>query len=275
MKKHVVLIALGLTLTAGCNAGPGAPSVASSSGALEQAMEGKGELIDLTHKLNQRIPFWPGANYKPFRFETIATMEKDGVYSGFFAMPEHMGTHIDAPNHFERGQVSVDAIPLRRLISPAAVIDVRDQAAQDADYRLTLEEIRSWESENGTLPAGALLFMYTGWDSRWNSSGAYRNQNRGDEVMHFPGFSVEAAEFLVKERDIHGIGIDTRSVDYGPSEDFPVHHITNGAGKYHIENAANLDKLPAKGAIVMVAPISIEGGSGGPARVFAFVTGGS
>jgi kynurenine formamidase len=241
-----------------------------SQGALEKVLDGKGQIIDLTHKLSASIPYWPGGTYKPFHFETIATLEKDGVYSGYFCMPEHMGTHIDAPNHFEPGQKSVDALDLRQLIAPAVVVDVRKEVAKDPDYRLTVDDLKRWEKENGAIPSQAVVFMYTGWESRWNDTQAYRNQD-AQKVMHFPGFSAEAAQFLVSEREIRGIGIDTLSVDYGPSKDFRVHHIVNGAGKYHVENADNVSKLPAKGAIVIVAPIPIEGGSGGPARVFALL----
>lgn len=244
--------------------------VAFSQGALERVLEGKGQIIDLTHKLSPSMPYWPGGTYKPFHFETIATLEKDGVYSGYFCMPEHMGTHVDAPNHFAAGQASVDALDLRQLIAPAVVMDVRDPVAKDSDYRLTVADVKRWEKENGALPPKALVFMYTGWEARWNDMSAYRNQG-AQKVMHFPGFSSEAAQFLVSERDIRGIGIDTLSVDYGPSKDFRVHHIMHGAGKYHVENAANLSKLPAKGAIVVVGVIPIEGGSGGPARVVALL----
>ena len=114
------------------------------------------------------------------------------------------------------------------------------------------------------------MLVRTGWDRYWNQYDRYKDQD-AQGTLHFPGFSKEAAEFLVRQRDIKGIGIDTLSVDYGPSKDFAVHHLTHGAGKYHIENAANLDKLPPKGAFVIVAPIKVRGGSGGPARVFAIL----
>jgi kynurenine formamidase len=244
--------------------------VAFSQGVLEKVLKGKGQVIDLTHKLSPSIPYWPGATYKPFQFETIATLEKDGVYSGAFCMAEHTGTHVDAPNHFEAGQASVDALDLRQLIALAVVIDVREQVAKNPDYRLTVDDLKRWEKRNGAIPSKAVVFMYTGWESRWNDINAYRNQDE-NKVMHFPGFSTEAAQLLVSERSINGIGIDTLSVDYGPSKDFRVHHIMNRAGKYHVENAANLSQLPAKGAIVVVAAIPIQNGSGAPARVFALV----
>lgn len=247
----------------------GAP-VVFSQGLLENALKGKATIIDLTHKLTVSMPYWPGETYTPFRFETIATLEKDGVYSGAFCMAEHMGTHVDAPNHFEAGQASIDALTLQQLIAPAAVIDVREQVAKDPDYRLTVDDLKRWEKKNGPLPANALVCLYTGWDSRWDDLMAYRHQD-AQKVMHFPGFSSAVAEFLVNQRNIRGIGIDTLSVDYGPSKDFIVHHIMNRAGKYHLENIANLGKLPAQGAVVIAAPIPIQNGSGAPARVFALV----
>ena len=111
---------------------------------------------------------------------------------------------------------------------------------------------------------------YTGWEDRWNSPKAFRNAG-ADGVPHFPGFSLEAATFLVKTRNAVGLGIDTLSVDYGPSKDFPVHHLSHGASLYHMENLADLSSLPEAGAWLVVAPIKLEGGSGGPARVFALL----
>jgi kynurenine formamidase len=259
-KKTVVAFGIALFIT----------STGFGQGRLERILSGKGKVVDLTHPLNPKIPYWPGDQYKPFQFKTIATMEKDGVFSGEFTMAEHMGTHLDAPNHFEAGQPSSDQLGSEQLICPAVVIDVRDQVAKNSDYLLTVDDLRRWENKHGRIPRRSLVFLFTGWDAKWSDPQAYRNRDGGG-VMHFPGFSTEAAEFLVKQRQINGLGIDTLSVDYGRSKDFRVHHITHGAGKYHIENAANLGRLPARGAIVVVGVIPIEGGSGGPARVFALL----
>lgn len=241
-----------------------------AQGRLEKILAGQGKIVDLTHRLSSKIPYWPGGQYRPFEFTTIATLERDGVFSGFFAMPEHMGTHVDAPNHFVAGQPSVDALRPDQLICPAVVLDVRDRVRQNPDYQLTVSDIRQWERRHGRIPRRAMVFLYTGWGARWETPTDYVNRDE-QGVMHFPGFSPESAEFLVTERDIAGIGIDTLSVDYGPSKDFRVHHITHGAGKYHIENVANLDRLPPRGAIVVVGVLPIEGGSGGPARVLALL----
>ncbi|MBI4482073.1 MAG: cyclase family protein [Acidobacteria bacterium] len=237
---------------------------------LEQAAKNSAKIVDLTYPLSSRTPHWPGPNYSPFRYDKIADLEEDGVFSGKFCMPEHLGTHLDAPNHFEKGQPAVHQLSLEQLFAPAVVLDVTDRVRGNADFLLRLEDLRRWERAHGTIVPGALVFLYTGWGTRVSDSARYQNRDASG-VMHFPGFSPEAARFLVNERNIKGLGIDTLSVDYGPSKNFQVHHIAHGAGKYHIENAANLDRLPPKGAFAIVAPIKIEGGSGGPVRVFALL----
>lgn len=261
MRRKVLVLSL-LLLAGG--------SLAQAQGLLERVLSGRGRIVDLTHRLSPAIPYWPGPTYRPFEFRTIATLERDGVFSGFFAMPEHMGTHLDAPNHFVAGQASVDQLRPEQLIAPAVVLDVREKVARDPDYQLSVLEIRQWERRYGRIPSGAVVFLYTGWDARWNDPEAYRNRD-AHGVMHFPGFSPEAAEFLVRERQIRGIGIDTLSVDYGPSKDFRVHHIMHGAGKYHLENVARLGDLPPRGAVIIAGVLPIEGGSGGPVRLFALV----
>ncbi len=239
---------------------------------LQQLFSGKLDIVDLTYPLNSSSPYWPGPTYSPFRLDTLATLKKDGVLSLAYSTPEHLGTHVDAPNHFAESPISVDRIASRDLFGPAVVVDVVSKSQADPDYRLTRQDLLDWESKHGRLPDGAIVLMYTGWGKRWSDYEAYKNADK-DGQMHFPGFSEEAARFLVEERDIKGIGIDDLSVDYGMSKDFPVHRVVNGAGKYHIENVANLDRLPAKGAMLIVAPIKIEGGSGGQARVFAVLPG--
>jgi kynurenine formamidase len=202
--------------------------------------------------------------------EFFATIEKDHVLSGKMSFDEHTGTHLDAPNHFVAGQVSVDKIPLKQLFGPAVVLDVRQKAASNADYQLSPSDIADFERAHGRIPDHAIVFMYSGWDERWNDYEKYKNAD-AKKVMHFPGFSGEAVKLLVEERNISGIGIDTLSVDYGMSTDFMVHHIAHGKGKFHLENVANLGSIPAVGAFVIVAPIKVEHGTGGPARIFALV----
>lgn len=258
MKQLLVLSCL---IAASCAVSPSAPTLA-------EIAQGEVQIVDLGYALDEDNAYWPGETYRPFQFEKIASLEEDGVYSGAFSTPEHLGTHIDAPNHFERGQPSVDEITLRDLVAPIVVVDVRKACQENADYQLSSRDLDAWENEHGRIPTGAVVFVLTGWGTYWNDYERYKNEDNSGR-LHFPGFSPGAARFLIEDRSIKGIGIDTLSVDAGLSSDFMVHHVVNGAGSYHIENAANLEKLPASGAWMMAAPIKIKHGSGGPSRVWA------
>ena len=245
---------------------------AKEATSLDDLFSGRAKVVDLTYTINDKTPFWPGPKYEPFRLKTIATLEKDGVLSKVFSMPEHLGTHIDAPNHFAKKQPSVDQIRTADLFAPGVMIDITTKCEQNADTMLTLADIRAWEKKHGPIPAGAIVFLKTGWARHWRNVARFQNRDvRGK--LHFPGFSPESARFLIGRRKVKAIGIDTLSIDRGLSSDFQVHHIVNGAGRYALENVANLKLLPARGFYVIVAPIKIETGSGGPARIFAVLTG--
>jgi kynurenine formamidase len=221
-------------------------------------------VVDLTYPLQADIPFWPGTGYAPFRYQLINTLERDGKAAGLFEMPEHMGTHIDAPNHFVASPVSVDCLAMELLIRPLVIFDITGRAAREANTLLQVEDIGRWEDRNGRVPEGALAVVRSGWGSRWSAPSAFRNE------MRFPAVSAEAARLLVEERHVVGIGVDTLSVDNGEADNSPCHRIVHGAGKYIIENLANLDRVPEYGAFALVAPVPIAGGTGAPARVFAF-----
>ena len=230
------------------------------------------KLIDLTYALDEQTVFWP--TNKPFTWEKAAWGRTANGYwyaSGDFSMSEHGGTHIDAPIHFAEGRLAVDEIPLQKLIAPAVVVDVRASVTENRDYRLSRQDLDRWESRHGLIQQGAVVLMLTGWGQGWPDRSRYLGSATPSDpkTLHFPGFSKEAAEFLVKERHIDGIGIDTPSIDHGPSQDFIVHQIINGANLYGLENIANLEKLPPKGAILLALPIKIKGGTGGPVRIIA------
>ena len=229
---------------------------------------GRLRLVDIGHALGPDNPAWPGDD-KPFQATPNATYQKDGYFTRKFCSLEHFGTHLDAPAHFVPGAWTVDQIPAGRLYGPAVILDTREESRRDADYRLAPDKIAQWEARNGRIPQGAIILMRTGWAERWSDAARYRNMDKAG-AMHFPGFSVEAVKVLI-ERGAVGLGIDTLSVDYGPSKDFPVHHLSHGASLYHMENLADLSSLPEAGAWLVVAPIKLEGGSGGPARVFALL----
>lgn len=228
---------------------------------------GQTEVVDLSYAVGPGAPVWPGS--EPFRARTIARIEREGYFARAVCFPEHFSTHLDAPAHFPGGRETVDQIPPERLVAPAVVIDVQESVRRNPDYRLTAADLQRWEQQHGRIPAGAVVLLRTGWASRAARLERYRNAD-AHGVMHFPGYSVQAAQFLL-QRGVVGLGIDTLSVDYGPSKNFEVHRITLPAGLYHLENLRNLERLPAVGAWVVVAPLKLAGGSGAPVRVLAFI----
>jgi kynurenine formamidase len=235
---------------------------------LEGVPSGKTRVLDLSYAINDKLVPWPGAE-KFFEAKVNASVEKNGYFTRSFWMLEHYGTHLDAPAHFPPGKATVEQIPVKQLLGPAVVIDVRAESDQDADYQLGAARVEEWEKRHGRIPEGAIVLLRTGWASRWPDVQKYRNQDAQGK-MHFPGFSPQAAKLLMA-RKVSGLGCDTLSIDYGASEDFAVHHLSLGAGLYHLENLADLRDLPETGAFLMVAPIKLEGGSGGPVRVFALL----
>ena len=227
-------------------------------------------VVDLTHNLNDHSPNWEGGKESPFHASQTGSIEREGYYVRAFSTEEHYGTHLDAPAHFARGMWTVDQIPAERLVRPMVVLDVRGKVNGRPDYEVSMQDIARWEDQNGEIPSGAVVIAYTGWEDRWSSPKAYRNAGT-DGVMHFPGYSLESATFLVKTRNVVGLGIDTLSIDPGASKTFPVHHLTANASVYQLENVANLGLVPASGTTIVVAPIKLEAGSGGPARLLALV----
>jgi kynurenine formamidase len=229
---------------------------------------GLARIVDLAYPLNEQANFWPGERYQPFRLETIATLEKDGVLSKAMSLPEHIGTHIDAPNHFEAGQPDVAAIAPGQLFAEGVVIDVALRAEVDPDYGLSVADIEAWEQSHGRIPDGAIVLLHTGWGRFWSEPARFMGRDLQGK-LHFPSYTAEAARFLVEQRKVKGLGVDTLSIDRGVSTRFEVHHIVNAAARYGLENVAHLDQLPPRGFYLVVAPMKIEGGTGGPTRVFA------
>src|ERR1700676_4362872 len=227
---------------------------------------GKTRVVDLSYAINDKLVPWPG-DARWFEAQVNATIQKDGYFTRSFWMLEHYGTHFDAPIHFPPGKTTVDQIPAKQLFGPAVVVDVRAEGAKDADYQLPAARVEEWEKAHGRIAEGSIVLLRTGWASRWPDAQKYRNQDAQGR-MHFPGFSADAVKLLI-ERKVSGLGCDTLSVDYGASEDFAVHHLALGAGLYHLENLADLSAVPEAGAFLVVAPIKLESGSGGPVRVFA------
>ena len=232
-------------------------------------------VLDMTYPLDDAAIFWPTA--KPFSLTNVAWGISEGGWwyaSNEFSASEHGGTHADAPIHFAAGGRTIDQIPIEEWIGPAVKVDVSEKCAQDRNYLLLPDDLKSWEKANGRIPVGSWVIMYTGIGTRYypDKMKVLGTEKTGKEAipeLSFPGFSAETVEFLVKERDIKGIAIDTPSIDRGKSADFKVHQVLCGAGRLALENIANLDRLPAKGATLYVIPMLIRDGTGAPARVFA------
>ncbi len=232
-------------------------------------------LVDLTHPFNQDTVYWPTAPFS-FRLESLSRGVTEGGYfysANSFCTPEHGGTHLDAPIHFGEGRLSTDRIPLEKLVAPAVVIDISQQAAADPDYRLSLDDVVKFEQRHGRIGKGEMVLLRTGWSRFWPDRKRYLGDDTPGDAsgLRFPSFGEEAARFLVEKRQVGILGADVASIDYGRSADFPVHRLAAARNVSGLENLDGLDRLPARGAVVIALPIKIEGGSGGPVRVIALL----
>jgi kynurenine formamidase len=229
--------------------------------------------VDLSHSYNEKTIFWPTG--EAFQHIQTAWGEAPGgyFYSSFdIALSEHSGTHLDAPIHFAANKPTVDQIPLERLTGPAVVIDVTAKAEADPDYLVTPADIDADQAANGPIQGGAIILIRTGWSKRWPDVKAYMGDDgpgRTDD-LHFPGLAPETAELLAA-RGARAVGIDTASLDHGPSTDFRTHQILAKAELPGLENLTALEELPVRGAHVIALPMKIGAGSGGPCRVVALV----
>lgn len=225
------------------------------------------DVIDLTHALPEDFPTATGDIW--LGLEDFLTYASNQINFKIWHVHEHIGTHIDAPIHFSEQGPTADQIPVDTLVVPLAVIDIRVRAEEDPDTQLMPEDIRAWESRHGELPAGCCVAIDAGWDRHAKGS-YYRNADEAG-TMHFPGVHVDAAQLLLEERNVVGLGVDTLSIDHGPSTEFPTHRKWLPAGRWAAEGLANLARLPAAGATIVVGSPTIVGSTGGPSRIFALV----
>ncbi|MDR7481002.1 MAG: cyclase family protein [Armatimonadota bacterium] len=259
-RRELLRLAGAATVAAAAARLVGAPEV------LAAPMRRASRVQDLTHTLKPTFPSFSGQ--PAFKSDVAVSWKKDGYYALNVSYFEHIGTHMDAPAHFGENAMKVHELPAATLVAPVAVVHIHERAARDPDARLTADDIRAWERRYGRLPRGAAVFMHSGWESRVGSVQAFRNPDASG-VMHFPGFHPDAVEFLLEERDAIGIGVDTLSLDHGPSKDFKVHTTWLPANRWGLENLANLAKIPPAGATVFVGAPKVADGSGGPTRVVA------
>lgn len=232
-----------------------------------------GRLVDLTYAYDDKTLFWPTA--KPFKWEKDAWGTAAGGYwyaSASFALSEHGGTHLDSPIHFGEGKLASDELPLGSLMAPAVVVDITAESEKEPSYRLTGADLTAWEKRFGRIPTGSIVLVRTGWGRRWPDRKKYLGSDVEGDASHlvFPGISEEAARFLV-ERKVGGVGIDTASLDHGPSKEFIAHRILNAANLFGLENVAHLELVPFTGSTLIALPMKIHGGTGGPVRIVAIL----
>ena len=234
-------------------------------------------IVDLSHDYSKETIYWVTA--KQFDMDTVFAGQTEGGFyysANNFSTAEHGGTHLDAPIHFAENGLTVDQIPLESLIGPAIKIDVSANALANRDYLISIDDLKSWESHAGiNIPNGSIVLLETGYSKFYPDHIKYMGTDqRGPEavkLLHFPGLSEEAAKWLIENRHITAIGIDTPSIDYGQSKLFKAHVVLLSNNIPAFENLTNLDQVPAKDFQVIALPMKIRGGSGAPLRAIAMI----
>lgn len=274
MKTFTYFLSSGLLWVLACGTGEQQDSLSGAKQEIDRFPSGS--IIDLTHDFSEETVYW--VTSKEFELEEVAKgmTDKGYYYSAFnFGAAEHGGTHLDAPIHFAENGQSVEEVPLEKLMGRAIKVDVSPKAAKNRDYQVGLKDLLAWEEENGKIPAKSIVLLETGYAQYYPDKAQYLGtEERGAAAvkdLHFPGLDPEAAQWLVDHRDIHAIGIDTPSIDYGQSKNFESHVILLGKNIPVFENVASLMALPAKGFQVIALPMKIKGGSGAPLRIIAVV----
>jgi kynurenine formamidase len=239
-----------------------------SARAAADAPFGFSQVVFLSHPIAEDMPIWPG-DPRP-RIESLFTVEQDGFRLNLLRIGEQSGTHWAAPCHFNLGELCADQMDPADFFHPAVVVDVREQTKADPDFRLRVTDVEAWEATNGAIPEDAVVIMWTGFENRWGSERRYRNIGP-DGLMHFPGFSGGVTKWLIANRGIGGLGIDTLGVDPGTDEHYRCNTNLLKEHRIHIENMAGLAQMPPVGGWLVVGGLRDEGGSGSPATVFGLV----
>jgi len=247
----------------------GFAAVGVASGTAVAAPKSFTTVVDLTHTMSAAFPTFNG---KPgIEMQREFSLKKDGYNLYWWRVSEHAGTHMDAPIHFSERGATADQLAIDQLVVPLAVVDIVYKAEQDADYLLSLDDLALWESKHGRLPDGCCVALYSGWGELLVTDEARFSGRDIDGTFHFPGFAPEAAAWMMKERKVAGIAVDTLSLDNGPSRDFKTHQLWLGSGRWGLENVANLGKVPASGATLVVGAPKVKDATGGLTRVLALV----
>jgi kynurenine formamidase len=249
-------------------AGAAAAGFSASSSTPALAQRSFTSVVDLTHTLSPEFPTFFGV--PGIAIERRYTVKKDGANVNWWHLLEHAGTHVDAPLHYSDAGAAADMIPAAQLVVPLAVVDVSAKAARSADYAMTTQDIADWEARHGRLPEGCCVAMSSGWAQHAGSAAQFTGKDAAG-IFHFPGVSSQAAAWLIEERSVAGLAVDTMSLDPGASKDFKTHRLWLPAGRWGIENIANLDQVPATGATLVVGLPKVKGASAAPSRIFALV----
>jgi kynurenine formamidase len=276
--RHLASLAVSICLTTASPAAASdgglaaAPAPSSTRPSLDLA---RARVVDLSHSYGPDTLYWPSSPPDQFRLQVLASGPTPGGFfyaSNAFCTPEHGGTHLDAPLHFGEGKWNAAEVPVERLVAPAVVVDVRARAAADRDYRLTRDDVLRWEAAHGAVPAGSAVLLFSGWSERWPDRERYLGSASREDAsdLHFPAYGADATELLLA-RGVVALGVDTASIDHGPSRDFAVHRLAAAANVLGLENLTGLDRLPPVGAWVVALPMKIEGGTGGPLRAIALL----
>jgi len=267
-RSGAVLVGL-LMIATHLQVGWAAPSASS----LEQAFTimQQADFVDLTHTFGPTIPHWKG--FRPETVTTTFTIAKDGFHAEEFCHPGQWGTHVDPPAHFHDGLKTVDQIDPKQFLLRLVVLDIHEQAAKNADYVVTLDDVKAWEAKHGVIPTGAFVALRSDWSRRWPDEAAMQNLD-AKGLAHYPGWSKPVLQYLYEQRKITASGHETTDTDPGfavNKDDYSLERYVLGTNHFQIELLANLDKVPEAGALVLVTFPKPQHGSGFPARVVALV----
>jgi kynurenine formamidase len=225
--------------------------------------------VDLTHSFGPDTPVWSGfgqARMTPAadpKTHEPYTIPKDGFRSTFYEMVGQYGTHVDPPAHFAENGITMDRIPLQQMILRLVVLDDTPYLAKDENHAFSVADLMAWEKRHGRVPKGAFAALRTDMYKDWDS-----NPERFKRSP-FPAWSFETVKFLIEQRGATAIGhesMDTDTTDKMESETYILQH-----GHFQIEVMANLDQVPATGALIVVTWPKVRDGLGFPARAFAIL----
>jgi kynurenine formamidase len=225
-------------------------------------------VVDLQQPISPSSPLWPGD--PAIKLDTVATLDNEGYFLRSLTIGEHSGTHLNAANSFLPDGKPIESYEPSQLVAKAAVMDLRAKVAGNDDYVISMADITDWERDHGRIEPGSIVIAYTGWQDRWSDAARFINAD-ADGALHFPGFGAEAAAFLLKDRSVGGIGIDTHGLDPGLDEAFATNTGLAERNAIALENLGQLDQLPPTGTTIVIGILRLVGGSGSPVSVMAFV----